>query len=58
MTDQDKKDIRRQKIEKTYKKDRVSEEQRHLSKTKKQHKQKLQELQAEEKWEDWENEIY
>jgi hypothetical protein len=58
MSDQDKKDLRRQKLEKAYKKDRISEEQRHLSKSKKEHKKKMQEMQAEEKWEDWENEIY
>ena len=57
MPDPDKKDIRRQKLtERTQKKFKVSEEQRHIAKVKKQHKNKLQEMQAEEKWQDWEEE--
>jgi len=56
MPDQDKKDLRRQKLsDKTYKKSQISEEQRHLSKSKKQLKQKLQEMQADEKWNEWED---
>jgi hypothetical protein len=35
----------------------VSEEQRFVSKSKKQHKRKIQDMKAEEIWEDWENEI-
>lgn len=56
MSDQDKKDLRRQKqfINKTRQKPKVSEEQRYISKSKKQLKNKIKEIQAEEIWEDWE----
>lgn len=56
MSDQDKKDLRRQKqfINKTRQKPKVSEEQRYISKSKKQLKNKMKEIQAEEIWEDWE----
>lgn len=58
MSDPDKKDLRRQKqfINKTRQKPKVSEEERYLSKSKKQLKNKIKEIQAEEIWEDWENE--
>ena len=61
MTDNDNnyKDLRRQKmVDKNTKKDMVSEEQRFLSKSSKQHKRKVQDMKADELWEDWENEIY
>jgi hypothetical protein len=60
MTEPDnKKDLRRQKLaEKSFKSDNVSEEQRFVSKSKKQHKRKIQDMRAEELWEDWENEIH
>lgn len=56
MSDQDKKDLRRQKqfINKTRQKPKISEEQRYISKSKKQLKNKMKEIQAEEIWEDWE----
>ena len=58
MDSDNSKDLRRQKlVEKTYKKPTVSEEQRFISKSKKQHKRKTQDMKAEELWEDWENEI-
>jgi hypothetical protein len=59
MTEPDnQKDQRRQKIaDKHYKKPLVSEEQRFVSKTKKQMKRKMQDIQADELWEEWENEI-
>jgi len=60
MTEPDnKKDLRRQKLAaKSFKSDNVSEEQRFVSKSKKQHKRKIQDMRAEELWEDWENEIH
>jgi hypothetical protein len=58
MDSDNSKDLRRQKLaDKTYKKPMVSEEQRFVSKSKKQHKRKIQDMKAEEIWEDWENEI-
>lgn len=58
MLDPDKKDLRRQKfVEKTYQKPRVSDEQRFVSKSKKQFKKKIEEIREEELWEDWENEV-
>jgi hypothetical protein len=58
MDSDNSKDLRRQKLaDKTYKKPIVSEEQRFVSKSKKQHKRKIQDMKAEELWEDWENEI-
>ena len=58
MDSDNSKDLRRQKLaDKTYKKQIVSEEQRFVSKSKKQHKRKIQDMKAEELWEDWENEI-
>lgn len=59
MSDQDKKDLRRQKqfINKTRQKPKVSDEQRYLHKSKKQLKNKIQETQAEELWEDWEQDL-
>jgi hypothetical protein len=58
MLDPDKKDLRRQKfVDKTYKKPRVSEEQRFVSKTKKQFKKKIEDIREEELWEDWDNEV-
>jgi hypothetical protein len=59
MTEPDnQKDQRRQNIaDKHYKKPLVSEEQRFVSKTKKQMKRKMQDIQADELWEEWENEI-
>lgn len=59
MLDPDKKDIRRQKfVDKTYKKPKISEEQRFVSKSKKQFKKKIEDIKEEELWEDWENEIH
>lgn len=60
MSDSDKKDLRRQKqiLNRTKSKDQVSEEQKHLSRSKKQLKIKIKEIQADEIWEDWENENY
>lgn len=59
MSEQDKKDLRRQKqfINKTRQKPKISDEQRYLSKSKKQLKNKIKEIQAEEIWEDWEQDI-
>lgn len=59
MSDQDKKDIRRQNqfLNKNKQKPKVSEEQRYLSKSKKQLKNKIKEIQAEEIWEDWEQDF-
>jgi hypothetical protein len=60
MTDPDnKKDLRRQKIaEKNFKNDHLSDEDRFVSKSKKQHKRKIQDIRAEELWEDWEDEVH
>lgn len=58
MLDPDKKDLRRQKfVDKTYKKPRISEEQRFVSKSKKQFKKKIEDIREEELWEDWDNEV-
>lgn len=58
MDSDNSKDVRRQKLaDKTFKKPIVSEEQKFVSKSKKQHKRKIQDMKAEELWEDWENEI-
>lgn len=55
MADSEKKDLRRQKLaDKTYKKEYISEEQRFLSKSKKQLKKKIEDLREEELWDDWE----
>lgn len=59
MTEPDnKKDQRRQKLSETPKKEKVSEEQRFLSKSKRQLKKQIENMKVEELWEDWENEIY
>ena len=55
---ENKKDQRRQKLSETPKKEKVSEEQRILSKSKKQLKKQIENMKVEELWEDWENEIY
>jgi hypothetical protein len=53
------KDQRKQKfVDKTYRKENVSDEQRFVSKSKKQFKRYQQDLRAEELWEDWENEVH
>lgn len=54
------KDNRRQKkiVDKNYKKPTISEEQKFLSKSKKQLKKRMEDIRAEELWEDWEDEIY
>lgn len=58
MSDQEKKDIRRQKfLEKNYKKPKISDEQRFISKSKKEIKKKIEDIREEELWEDWENEV-
>lgn len=59
MSDQDKKDIRRQNqfFNKNRQKSKISEEQRYISKSKKQLKNKIKEIQAEEIWEDWEQDF-
>lgn len=55
MSDPDKKDLRRQKLaDKNYKKHQVSEEQKFMSKSKKQFKKSIEEIREEELWEDWE----
>jgi predicted polyphosphate/ATP-dependent NAD kinase len=59
MSDLDKKDVRRQKfLDKNFKKDKVSEEQKFVAKNKKQLKRRMEDMKAEELWEDWENEIH
>ena len=59
MSDSDHKDSRRQKfIEKNFKKQNVSEEQRFVAKNKKQLKRKMEDMKADELWEDWENEVH
>ena len=59
MTDSDdKKEQRRQKLADTYKKEKISDEQKFFSKSKKQHKKQIEDMRAEELWEDWEDEIY
>lgn len=59
MADSDKKDLRRQKLaDKSYKKQKISEEQRFISKSKKELKKKIEYIREEELWEDWENEIH
>lgn len=57
MYDSDnRKTYRREKIQhKHLKKNKISEEQRFLSKSKKEKKQKIEHLREEEYWEDWEN---
>lgn len=57
MHDSDnRKDFRRQKFfnKNLPKKEKISEEQRFLSKSKKQKKQQIEDLREEELWEDWE----
>ncbi|NBT08690.1 MAG: hypothetical protein EBS93_07620 [Chitinophagia bacterium] len=55
MSDPDKKDLRRQKLaDKNYKKHQISDEQRFISKSKKQFKKNIEEIREEELWEDWE----
>jgi len=55
---ENRKDKRRQQISEKYiQKPSVSEEQRFLSKSKKQLKKKIEEIRQEELWEDWEDEI-
>lgn len=55
MSEPENKDLRRQKfVDKNYKKERISEEQRFISKSKKQFKKKIEEIREEELWEDWE----
>lgn len=53
----DQKELRRKKITNTHKKEKISEEQRFVSKSKKQFKKQKQDMRADEIWEDWENEI-
>jgi|688.fasta_scaffold05897_11 hypothetical protein len=60
MHDQDnRKDFRRQKFvnKNLPKREKISDEQRFLSKSKKEKKQKIEDLREEELWEDWNNEI-
>lgn len=55
MTDDYRKDLRRQNIQgKNLKKQQISEEQRFLSKSKSQLKKKKEHIREEELWEDWE----
>lgn len=55
MSEPEKKDLRRQKfVDKTYKKQKVSEEQRFIAKSKKEFKKKIEHIREEELWEDWE----
>lgn len=55
---ENKKEQRRQKLSDTHKKEKISEEQRFVSKSKKQFKKQIEDMRAEELWEDWENEIH
>lgn len=58
MHDSDnRKDYRRQKLSDKYlnKKEKISDEQKFLSRSKKEKKQKIEDLREEELWEDWEN---
>ncbi|NDC71891.1 MAG: hypothetical protein EBZ62_00350 [Sphingobacteriia bacterium] len=58
MSDHDRKDIRRKNLaDKNHSKPSISEEQRFLSRSKKQLKKKIEDIKAEELWEDWEDEI-
>lgn len=53
---ENRKDNRRQKFSKNnVKKEKISEEQRFLSKSKKQKKQEIENMRQEELWEDWED---
>jgi hypothetical protein len=56
MSESDKKDLRRQQklTEKIYKKPKISEEQRFITKSNKELKHKKEALKEEELWEDWE----
>lgn len=57
MSEPEKKDLRRQKfVDKTYKKPKVSEEERFASRSNKQFKRKIEDIREEELWEDWEQE--
>jgi uncharacterized protein YnzC (UPF0291/DUF896 family) len=59
MTEPDnKKENRRQKLSENHKKEKISEEQRFMSKSKKQFKKQIEDIKADELWEDWENELY
>jgi hypothetical protein len=59
MTEPDnKKENRRQKLSENHKKEKISEEQRFIAKSKKQFKKQIEDMKADELWEDWENEIY
>lgn len=56
---ENRKDQRRQKfLSKHDKKYDLSEEQRFVSKSKKEHKRKMQDIKGDELWEDWENPDY
>lgn len=56
MNDPNDKDQRRQKFQnKNVKKYDYSEEQRFISKSKKERKKKIEEIRGDELWEDWEN---
>jgi predicted transcriptional regulator len=55
MSEPEKKDLRRQKlVDKNYKKEKLSEEQKFLSKSKKDLKRKIEDIIEEELWNDWE----
>jgi hypothetical protein len=55
MSENEKKDLRRQKfVDKNYKKPQVSEEQRFVSKSKKQFKKRIEDIREEELWGEWE----
>ena len=59
MSDSSKKDIRRQKMaQNSTKKEQISEEQKFVSRSKKQFKKQIEDMKADELWEDWENEIH
>lgn len=59
-SDNNNKDLRRQKFfsKNSPKRDSVSEEQRFISKSKKQLKKKMEDIRGEELWEDWEDNNY
>ena len=55
MSEPEKKDLIRQKlVDKNYKKEKLSEEQKFLSKSKKDLKRKIEDIIEEELWNDWE----
>lgn len=59
MIDPDKKkEQRRQKLAGNIRKEKISEEQRFASKSKKMLKKQMEDIRADELWEDWQDEIH